>query len=235
MANNNTPSDNLSIQNMPHEERPRERLWSLGPQALSNAELLAIILRTGTQQENALHLAERILATCQNLTELAQTPIAELANIHGLGTAKVAQIAAALELGKRLMRSTTEARPTIRTAEDAAQLVMDMGSLPQETVRVILLDTAKRVVAIPTIYMGTINASVVRTAEIFREAIIRNCPALILVHNHPAGDPSPSPEDLKLTRILASAGHLLDIQVIDHLIIGHNRWVSIKDMGLDFG
>jgi DNA repair protein RadC len=219
---------------MPDNERPRERLIQHGANALSTAELLAVILRTGTTGENVLHLAERLLARYQGLHGLAQTSPEELQQIPGLGAAKATQILAALEIGKRLVAYNGDERPLIHTAADAARLVADMGSLRQEQVRVILLDTARRVMAIPTVYIGTLNTSVLRVAEIFREAITRNSPAIILTHNHPSGDPSPSPEDIELTRTLVAAGNLLDIQLLDHLIIGQPRWASLKEMGLAF-
>ncbi len=227
-------NDSISIQDMPGNERPRERLMQYGANALSNAELLAIILRTGTAQENVLHLAERILARYQGLQALSQTSPEELQQVAGLGAAKATQILAALEIGKRAMTYNGNERPIVNAAADAARLVMDMGALRQEQVRIILLDTARRVIAIPTVYIGTLNTSVLRVSEIFREAITRNSPALILAHNHPSGDPSPSPEDIELTRTLVAAGNLLDIQVLDHLIIGQPRWTSLKEMGLGF-
>lgn len=227
-------SESISIQDMPGNERPRERLMQHGASALSNAELLAIILRTGTTQENVLHLAERILARYQGLQGLSQTSPEELQEVAGLGAAKATQILAALEIGKRLTAYNVNERPLVNTAADAARLVMDMGVLRQEQVRIILLDSARRVIAIPTVYIGTLNTSVLRVSEIFREAITRNSPALIIAHNHPSGDPSPSPEDIELTRTLAAAGNLLDIQLLDHLIIGQPRWVSLKEMGLGF-
>lgn len=226
--------DNLSIHDMPDSERPRERLIARGAAALSNAELLAIILRTGTRQENALHLAERILAQYAGLRGLARVSLSELVQIRGLGTAKTAQIAAALELGKRVTAFNPENRPIVHRAEDAARLVTDMRDLQQEHVRVILLDSAQRMVTIQPVYIGTLNASVLRISEIFREAIIRNNPAMILVHNHPSGDSAPSPEDIDLTRTIIAAGNLLDITVVDHLIIGHDSWASLKEMGLAF-
>lgn len=226
--------DRLTIQHMPESERPRERLLSQGAAALSNTELLAIILRTGSAEENALHLAQRILAQYESLNGLAQASATELAGIRGVGVAKATQIAAALEIGKRLMHFNSNNRPVINRAEDAAQLVADMCHLHQEQVRVILLDSSRRVAAIQTIYIGTLSASVVRISEIFRDAMIRNSPALILVHNHPSGDSSPSPEDIELTRTLVEAGKLLDIAVIDHIIVGSNSWVSLKEMGLVF-
>lgn len=223
-----------SMQDIPPHDRPRERLLTNGAGALSNAELLAIILRTGTVQENALRLAERILAHYGSLQGLAQATPDELNQIKGLGNAKVAQIAATIEFGKRLMTQQTDERALIARAADAAALMLDMRNLRQEHVRVILLDTARRVVATPTIYIGTLNASVLRISEIYREAITRNCPAVILVHNHPSGDPTPSPEDVELTRTLLAAGKLLDIVLLDHIIIGSQNWVSLAELGLGF-
>ncbi len=224
----------LAIRDLPNTDRPRERLLSQGAAALSNAELLAVILRTGTAQENVLHLAERILAHYEGLVGLAQAIPADLIHIHGLGSAKIAQICAALELGKRLGAQPTAQRKVINQAADAVPLVHDMGYLTQEQVRVILLDINRRVQTISTVYIGTLNASVIRSSEIFREAVVRNSPALILVHNHPSGDPAPSPEDIEITRVLIDAGKLLDIQVVDHIIIGQQNWLSLKDMGLGF-
>jgi DNA repair protein RadC len=227
-------SDHITISAMPDDERPRERLLSQGAASLSTAELLAIILRTGTSEENVLHLAERILAQYNGLHGLAQTTPSDLLQIKGLGAAKIAQILAALEVGKRLMTYRPGERPVINSAADAARLVLDMRHLPQEHVRVILLDSMRRVVAIPTIYMGTVNATVLRVSEIFREAVTRNCPAMILAHNHPAGDANPSPEDVELTRTLIAAGRLLDVMLLDHLVIGHHDWSSLNEMGLAF-
>jgi DNA repair protein RadC len=142
---------------------------------------------------------------------------------------------AALELGRRLLSDGEAERPLIQTAEDAAKLLMlDMERLKQEQLRVILLDAHRRVIAIPVVYIGSLNMTVIRAAEVFREAIARNAPNLILAHNHPSGDPTPSPSDLDLTESLVAAGRLLDIAVLDHLIIGHGRWVSLRDTGAVF-
>ncbi|HLU10141.1 MAG TPA: DNA repair protein RadC [Oceanobacillus sp.] len=224
----------VTMQSIPDEDRPRERLFAHGAAALSNAELLAIILRTGSAQENVVRLAERILAVNDGLQGLAHATPAELSEIKGLGEAKVAQIIAVLELSRRITVYRNSDRPTIRTSSDAAQFMSDMANLPQEHVRVILLDNIRRVVATPTLYIGTVNASVIRVSEVFREAIARNSPAIILAHNHPSGDPSPSPEDVELTRVLCAAGQLLDIQVLDHIIIAQQGWTSLKELGLGF-
>ncbi len=224
----------LTIHDLPDAERPRERLLAGGATALSNAELLAAILGTGTHQESALHLAERLLASYTGLHGLAQASPTDLTQVRGLSSAKAAQLCAALELGKRLASQPASERSMITRAADAFPLIQDMRYLPQEHVRVILLDNQQRVQTIATVYVGTLNASIIRASEIFREAVVRNSPALILAHNHPSGDPSPSPEDIEITRLLVDAGQLLDIQVIDHIIVGERAWVSLKEMGLAF-
>jgi DNA repair protein RadC len=228
------PSDNYTIHDMPADDRPRERLLQQGADALSTGELLAIILRTGTTEENALQLAGRILIQHQGLRGLARIGADELAHIKGVGKAKAAQIIAALELGRRASLVQTDERQQISRAEDAAALVMDMCHLQQEQIRVIVLDNSRRVVAIPTVYIGTVNMAVLRVSEIFREAILRNSPAVIMVHNHPSGNPMPSPEDIDITRTLIAAGELLDIQFIDHLIIAQDGWKSLRELNLGF-
>lgn len=191
------------------------------PAALTNTELIALLLNGDTQ------LAEDLLTQYGSLRGLAQA-------LSNRSDPNHRQLQAALELGKRLMTYAPEDRPQVRQADDAARLIMDMRLLPQEHVRAILLDLNQNVIAIPTLYIGTLSATVLRVAEIFRAVMAHNCPAFILVHNHPAGDSSPSPEDIELTRTLIEAGRLLDITVIDHLIIGQNGWVSIKELGLAF-
>lgn len=212
-------------------QHPAARLAAQGAAALSNSELLATIFRTGTSTESAVHLATRILTHFNGLAGLAQASAEELQTLHDLPGDKSAQIAATLELSRRLSGAHGEDRPLITDAAAAAHYVADMAGLDQEHVRVILLDPARRVIAAPTLYIGTLNAAMLRVAEVFREAILRNSPALILAHNHPSGDPTPSPEDVELTRTLASAGQLLDITLIDHVIVGRGRWVSLRDQG----
>lgn len=223
-----------TIKDMPSGDRPRERLARAGASALSNAELLAIILRVGTGGENVLNLAQRLLNR-HGLVGLARKPIAELTSEKGLGETKIIQIKAAFELGRRLLAFAPEERPQIRAPADAANLLMsDMALLEQEQLRVMLLDTRNRVVATPTIYVGSLNTTMIRVSEIFREAIRQNAAAIIVAHNHPSGDPSPSPEDVAVTREIIQAGGLLDIEVLDHLIIGQQRFVSLKERGLAF-
>lgn len=223
-----------SFKTLPANERPRERMLTYGASSLSNAELIAILLRTGTASENVLQVAEQVLMRCGGLAGLMRASYTDLLKIDGLGPTKATQIMAVVELAKRAMTLPAAERVTINKAEDAAQLFMDMQFLQQEHVRILLLDTARSVIASPTIYIGTLNSSVLRVSELFREAITRNSAAIVLAHNHPSGDPTPSPEDLELTHTLIAAGKLLDIQVLDHLIMGSNQWVSLKAMGIAF-
>ncbi len=224
-----------TIHEMPAGERPRERLEHHGATALSNAELLAIILRVGVSGQSALHLAQAMLARYGGLMGLARASFADLCAERGLGPAKATQLKAAIELGRRLLAESPDARPQINNPSDAAHLVqLEMSLLSQEEVRVVILDTRNRVLGIHTVYVGSLNVSVVRLAELFREAIKHNAAGIIVVHNHPSGDPTPSPEDVRLTEAIIQAGKLLDIEVLDHLIIGHGRFVSLQERGLGF-
>jgi DNA repair protein RadC len=225
----------ITVKEMPIDERPRERLMRSGPQALSTAELLAIILRVGIGGENVLTMASRILANYDGLSGLARADFAQLAAERGLGPAKTAQILAALELGRRLMAESPEERWQIRAPSDAAHVLMPrLGFSEQENFAVLYLDTRNRVVDQEILYVGSLNTSLVRIAEVFRGAVRRNCAAVIVAHNHPSGDPNPSPEDVALTRRLVDAGKLLEVDVLDHLVIGQNRYVSLRERALGF-
>ncbi len=187
-----------TVHDLPPDERPRERLRNEGAESLSSHELLAIILRTGTQRDNVLELAQKLLVKYGGLKGLARVSFGELTNEHGLGEAKIAQLLAALEIGKRLGRVSSEEKYQIKSADDAANLVrMDMMYLPHEEMRILVLDTKNNVIENITRYKGTVNSSVLRAAEVFRAAVIRNCPSVIVAHNHPSGDPTPSPKDSK--------------------------------------
>jgi DNA repair protein RadC len=224
-----------TIRELPASERPRERLQHRGAAALSNSELLAIILRTGVGGESVLDLSTRLLVKYQGLGGLARASFGQLAQEHGLGVAKTAQIQAAFELGRRLLIASPEERPQITSPADAANLLLpEMGLLEQEELRTLLLDTKHRVLDSPTVYKGNVNTSVIRVGELFREAVRINCVAMIVVHNHPSGDPTPSPDDIRVTEQIVQAGKLLDIEVLDHLVIGRQRYVSLKERGLGF-
>src|SRR5437762_6907010 len=218
-----------TVRELPSHERPRERPEHFGPQALSTVELLAIILRTGTRGDNALELANRLLAKYGGLPGLVRADFRELCAEHGMGEAKSAQVKAALEIGRRLASVQVDTRYKISTPAEAANLVMlDLAYLDSEQMRILLLDSKSQLVEKASLYQGTANSSVLRAAEVFRLAIIRNCPGLILCHNHPSGDPTPSPEDIEATKQLVAAGRILDIELVDHIIIGHQRFVSLK-------
>jgi DNA repair protein RadC len=231
-----TGSYSLRLREMPQGERPRERLRDYGAAALSNAELIAILLRSGTRGENVLNLATRLLSQNGDLNGLARLSFDELCATHGLGVAKAAQVRAALELGVRLASSHPETRAVVRSPADVAGLLMtEMSLLSQESMRVVLLNTKNQVLRIHEIYRGNVNSAQVRAAEVFREAVVQNCPQIIAVHNHPSGDPTPSSDDVAVTADLVQAGRCLDIDFLDHIVIGQGRYVSLKERNLGFG
>ena len=226
---------NPTIKELPQGDRPRERLQYYGSGALSLAELMAIILRTGTKDENVIRLAQRLLSDFGGLTELAQAPFSDLVAIKGVGQAKATQLKAAFELGRRLQVAAPGERLQVKSPADAANLLMlEMAQLEQEHLRTVLLDSKNRVIKVHPVYVGSLNTAVIRVGELFREAIRANAASLIVVHNHPSGDPTPSAEDVHVTRQIVEAGKLLNIEVLDHLVIGQQRWVSLKERGLGF-
>ena len=230
------PSYQPTIRQLPVGERPRERLREHGPRYLNNAELVAILLRSGIAGENAINLATRILAEFEGLGGLARVGYGELIGQRGLSHAKTCEILAALELGRRIVSLAPEERAQIGCPQDAANLVAaEMAPLAQEHLIVLLLNTRNQVVAKREIYIGTVNSSAVRPAEVLRPAVRENAPSIIVAHNHPSGDPTPSPEDVAVTRDLIAAGKLMDIELLDHLVIGQGgRFVSLKEKGLGF-
>jgi DNA repair protein RadC len=228
-------SMNYRISDLVSSERPRERLASLGAEALSNAELIAILLRSGVEGMNVLQLAQKILVDVGGLTGLHRAHYEDLCHVHGVGPAKAAQLNAAIELGRRLSLAGLEDKPIIHSPDDAAAIVQyEMGALEAEHLRTILLDTRNRVIKIAEIYKGSLNTSVIRVGEVFRDAVRANAASIIVVHNHPSGDPTPSPEDVAVTRAVIDAGELLNIEVLDHLVIGKQSFVSMKAKGLGF-
>jgi DNA repair protein RadC len=225
----------LRIKELPPSEQPRERLRDYGAAALSDAELLAILLRIGVAGTNVVQLAQQLLAERGGWPGLLRAEYADLCKRHGLGEAKAATLKAALEIGRRLLLVEHEQRVQIKSPTDVAQLLMlEMSHLDQEHLRTVLLDTKNRVQGISTVYVGSLNTSLIRVGEVFKEALKKNSAALIVVHNHPSGDPTPSPEDVLVTREIVAAGLLLDIEVLDHLVIGHGRFVSLRERGLGF-
>ncbi len=224
-----------TIHAMHANERPRERLQQLGAGVLSDAELLAILLRTGYKGVNVIELSADLLENCGRLPGLARVPFSELAAQKGIGVAKAAELHACFELGRRVALAAPEERPQVKSPADAAQLLSDMARLEQEEMRTLLLDTKNRVLGRARVYQGSVHTTVVRIAELFRDAVRQNATGILLAHNHPSGDPTPSPEDAAITREIVKAGQLLDIDVIDHLVIGaQGRFVSLKERGLGF-
>lgn len=222
-----------TLRDVPHEERPRERMMQYGPHALSNAELLAILLRTGTIQESAVHLAARLLKQCGGLRGLVDMSLHQLTELKGIGEAKALQIQAGIELGRRLSRSAMSDAVVIRSPHDVAALLSeDLRYLQKEHFVCLFLNTKNHVIAQETLSMGSLNASIVHPREVFRAAIKRSSASIICVHNHPSGDPTPSPEDVQITERLVQAGEIVGIEVLDHVIIGDRRFVSLKEHGL---
>lgn len=220
------------MKDFPREERPRERFMNFGPESLSNQELLAILLRTGTKEESVLQLANRILIHFDGLRMLKGATLSELTSIKGIGKAKAIQILSAIELGNRISNSSFEDRYVIRSPEDGAKYVMnDMRFLTQEHFVCIYLNTKNQVLHKKTVFIGSLNASIVHPREVFKEALRHSAASVICFHNHPSGDPGPSKEDIEVTRRLVEAGKIIGIELLDHLIIGENKFVSLKEKG----
>jgi DNA repair protein RadC len=224
-----------AIRELPLAERPRERLALRGAGGLTAAELIALIWGSGSRGVSAVDLAEEALARHDGLTGLGRATDLELESIPGVGTAKAAQLAAAFELGRRLLADWPTGRWTIRSPGDVAdRLILQMGRLEREELRIVLLNAKNVVLRVVTVYQGNVSSSLVRVGELFRDAVRHNAGGLILVHNHPSGDPTPSPDDLHLTAEALAAGRLLDIDLLDHLVIGHDAYVSLRDRGVLF-
>ncbi|MFC5447260.1 RadC family protein [Paenibacillus aestuarii] len=222
----------LMIREVPNEDRPRERMLKYGPEALSNAELLAILLRTGTVSESAIRLAGRILSESGGLYSLVDMSRDQLIQIKGIGDAKALQILAGIELGRRLAKTAMNERATIRSPKDVfALLSEDLRFLQKEHFVCLFLNTKNHVLAQETLSIGSLNASIVHPREVFRAAIKRSSASIICVHNHPSGDPTPSPEDVQLTERLTQAGLIIGIEVLDHIIIGDQKFISLKEQG----
>lgn len=222
----------VTIKDLPLEERPRERLVQFGPEHLSAAELIAIILRTGTANHSAVDLGKELLVAFKDLRGLAKASLSELANQTGMGQAKVVQLKAAFELGRRVLTSNPIQLPYIKKPEDAYDLLKaSFQDLDREHFKVIHLNTKNQVLKVETTAIGILSSSPVHPREVFKEAIKMSSAGLILAHNHPSGDPTPSHDDLRLTKRLYEAGEILGIRIIDHLIIGDNRYLSLKERG----
>lgn len=217
------------------EDRPRERLEKHGATVLSAPELLAILIGSGIPGENAIQIGQRLLIHHKSLVGIYKAGFATLCSETGIGPAKAAQILAAMEIATRIKNETSEQKPAIMSPDDAAALVrFEMSALEQEELWVMLLDTRYRLIDIGKLYRGSLNASSIRIGEVFKEAIRKNAAAMIVIHNHPSGDTTASPEDIAMTHEMVTAGELLNVEVVDHLIIGGNRFLSMKNSRIVF-
>jgi DNA repair protein RadC len=224
----------LSIRELPRSERPRERLKNLGAQTLSTAELLAILIGSGGSGRSALSIGQEVLAQSEgSLRRIAARPVASLTSIRGVGTARAVAIHAALELGRRMASEAREEGAPLRSPREVfAAFASRLEDLSVEEFHVAVLDSQHRLERDITITRGILNSSLVHPREVFREAIAERAAAIILVHNHPSGDPTPSPDDRLVTEQLVAAGRLLDIPVHDHVIVGRGRYLSFAEAGL---
>lgn len=223
----------LKLMDLPENERPQERLLRYGAYSLSNSELLAVILRTGTREQNILNLCSSLLKETGGLNGLVNLVPADLKKIHGIGEVKTAQLIAISELSKRFRSYKSGAEVKIVKPGDAADFVMEeMRSFSQEHLRVIMLNIKNSVVFEKDVSMGSLNSSIVHPREVFCEAIKRNCASIIICHNHPSGDPTPSREDISVTQRLKECGRMIGIELLDHIIIGNGVYVSLKEKGL---
>ncbi|OPL10210.1 MAG: hypothetical protein AVO34_11905 [Firmicutes bacterium ML8_F2] len=223
----------IMIKDLPCEERPREKLKAMGPEALSNAELLAILLRTGHKNESAVQLATRILAGGGGLRNLPELALEDLQEFKGIGPDKAVTIKAALELGCRLASAPREANGSVNSPRQAAAIFMEeLRYKKKEYFKILLLNTKNFIIAREEVSVGSLNASIVHPREVFTVPIRKSASSVIFFHNHPSGDPSPSEEDIGLTRRLVEAGEILGIKVRDHIIIGDGCYFSFKEKGL---
>lgn len=223
----------LRIKELPANDRPRERLEKYGAEALSNAELLALLCRTGTSEYSVIALAEHILGKFGGLRGVATARAEELREIKGIGPAKSVEILAMVELGKRLAIASGGLDPIIRSPQDAADILMArLRDEKQEKFYGVFLNAKNMVIKTLQITVGVLDSSLITPREIFREGIACSSASVILAHNHPSGDPTPSQDDITVTKRLCSAGTAIGIEVLDHLIIGDNRWLSLKERGL---
>ncbi len=226
------PTTQLKMKDMPKSERPRERLLQYGESHLSNQEIIAILLGNGTKQETVMDLANRLLMHFEGVKLLGEATIEELTAIKGIGQAKGVKLLGAIELGRRMHKYKPVDNYIIRSPEDGANFVMEeMRNLNQEHLVALFLNTKNQVIHRQTIFIGSLNASIVHPREIFREAVKRSAASVVCAHNHPSGNPAPSQEDIHVTRRLVEAGKIMGIEVLDHLVIGNQSYISLKEKG----
>jgi DNA repair protein RadC len=231
-------SSNYLIRDMPDQDRPRERLARSGAHSLRNDELIAILLRTGLRGQSVLEVAQALLKQFGKLSDLAAVSVADLCRIRGVGRDKAVTLQAAFELARRMARELRDDAPLLDTPERIADFLRGEESSPRaEQLQVLLLNVRRRLVKVEKLADGTQDTLLVNPREVFRSAILANAAAVVLAHNHPSGDPSPSESDIKVTRDLIRAGQLLKIEVLDHIIMGHRTeerprdHVSLRELG----
>lgn len=213
-------------------DRPREKLLRNGPAALGDNELVAIVIGSGTRGVDALELANQMLRRRGGVHGLARSTVDDLAQVAGIGHARAAQLLAALELGRRTLTHGPGTRVQLRSPRDAAAyLLPTFGARGVEQFGVVLLDSKHRVLRTTIVASGTLNSTIVQPRDVFREAMLGAAASIVAFHNHPSGDPTPSPEDVELTRRLRAAGLLMGIEVVDHVVLGDARYCSLKEMG----
>ena len=224
---------NITITSLPKSERPREKLQNYGVKALSNAELLAILLRTGTKNESSLSLSYKILSKNDGIKFLANAEITDLNGISGIGLAKASQLIAAVELGKRIAQYSYNEDVYVKKPQDAVSILMEeMRYYKKEHMKIIMLNVKCKVIGIKEISVGNLNSSLAHPREIFIPAIKNSSANIILTHNHPSGDPTPSKDDIEITRRVYEAGKILGIELYDHIIIGDGVFISLKEKNL---
>ncbi|MDX9917993.1 MAG: DNA repair protein RadC [Gudongella sp.] len=234
MSTNDIREKGYAIKDLPESERPREKLYSRGVESLSNEELLAIIIRTGTGSESAIEVSRRVIGMDKRgIKHLTDASIEDLKKIKGIGNSKAAQILAALELGKRIKQVGYNDKVKVTSPNVVADLMMDeMMHLQKEHFDIVILDTKNQIISVENISKGTLNASIVHPRDVFKAAIRNNGNSVILVHNHPSGDTTPSSEDINITKRLVDGGSIMGIKVLDHIIIGSNTYLSMKEKNL---
>jgi DNA repair protein RadC len=227
------PEYPTAVREMPEEDRPRERLARLGPEALRDAELIAVLFRTGTREMGAVALAERLIRHFGDLRTLARATVEELQQVKGVGAVKAIELKAALELGKRLATHKALERPKIRGAADVSDLLMlTFKELETEHFKALLLNTKHEVLKVVDISRGTLDGTMAMPRDVFRQAVREGAAAVIVCHNHPSGDPEPSRMDRELTKRLRESGELIGIPLLDHVVFGDGRYVSLQERSL---
>lgn len=224
--------DGYTIKSLPEDERPREKLIKYGASTLSNAELIAIALRTGCKNHTVLTLAKQLLANSSGIERLSDISVEELTETKGIGPSKAAQLIAAIELGRRVSISEDKRHKIKSPTDISAYLIKDMGDLQREHFNIVMLDNKNYIIEVYNVSIGSLNSAIVHPREVFRNAIRRSSASIILAHNHPSGDVSPSKEDIAITKRLVECGELMGIAVLDHIIVGKTEYFSFKEQSI---